>query len=243
MFTGFDPHAFPLIRLIRGKVAVYNMHLRVIADRRDCRLVDLWSMRVLGDPREWSADRLHLGPDGHRRVALRTCEVMGLTTDADWREPLPPRLGPEAVRLQAIAWPRRAGLTRAGPGRCGALGRQAAARRLHRGQPGTQAVQHAAAIAWRTRGVTEGTSRWAYMPTQGGRLTPSAAGALYDIARVLVLRYADLDPESLAPARSAGSGVQEGQDGQHPAVVVGRRGQVQLGEDARGGACPPLSPK
>jgi lysophospholipase L1-like esterase len=104
VFTGFDPRAFPLIRLIRGKVAVYNMHLRVIADRRDCRLVDLWSMRVLGDPREWSADRLHLGPDGHRRVALRTCEVMGLSTDADWREPLPPRLGPEAVRLQAIAW-------------------------------------------------------------------------------------------------------------------------------------------
>jgi lysophospholipase L1-like esterase len=104
VFTGFDPHAFPLIRLIRGKVAVYNMHLRVIADRRDCRLVDLWSMRVLGDPREWSADRLHLGPDGHRRVALRACEIMGVSTDADWREPLPPRLSPEAVRLQATAW-------------------------------------------------------------------------------------------------------------------------------------------
>jgi len=104
VFTGFDPRAFPLIRLIRGKVAVYNMHLRVIADRRDCRLVDLWSMRVLGDPREWSADRLHLGPDGYRRVALRACEVMGGSTDADWREPLPPRLSPEAARLQAIAW-------------------------------------------------------------------------------------------------------------------------------------------
>jgi len=76
----------------------------VIADRRDCRLVDLWSMRVLGDPREWSADRLHLGPDGYRRVALRACEVMGVSTDADWREPLPPRLSPEAVRLQATAW-------------------------------------------------------------------------------------------------------------------------------------------
>ena len=54
VFTGFDPHAFPLIRLIRGKIAAYNMHLRVIADRRGCRLVDLWSMRVLGDPRDGS---------------------------------------------------------------------------------------------------------------------------------------------------------------------------------------------
>ena len=102
VFTGFDPHAFPLIRLIRGKVAAYNMHLRVIAERRGCRLVDLWSMRVLGDPREWSADRLHLGPDGHRRVALRTCEVMGVAVEGDWREPLPPPApGPEAVRSQA----------------------------------------------------------------------------------------------------------------------------------------------
>ena len=121
VFTGFDPRAFPLIRLIRGKVAVYNMHLRVIADRRDCRLVDLWSMRVLGDPREWSADRLHLGPDGHRRVALRVCEVMGVTVEDDWREPLPPRLSPEAARSQARCprpppGSRRAGSTHAGPG-------------------------------------------------------------------------------------------------------------------------------
>jgi lysophospholipase L1-like esterase len=52
VFTGFDPRTFPLVRLIRGKVAAYNMHLRAIADRHDCHLVDLWSMRVLEDPRE-----------------------------------------------------------------------------------------------------------------------------------------------------------------------------------------------
>jgi lysophospholipase L1-like esterase len=104
VFTGFDPRTFPLIRLIRGKVAAYNMHLRVIADRNDCRLVDLWSMRILGDPREWCADRLHLGPDGHRRVALRACEVMGVSTAEDWSEPLPPRLSPEAAAARAKGW-------------------------------------------------------------------------------------------------------------------------------------------
>jgi hypothetical protein len=31
MFTGFDPR-FPVLRLIRGKVAAFNMHLRAIAD-------------------------------------------------------------------------------------------------------------------------------------------------------------------------------------------------------------------
>lgn len=97
LFTGFDPGMFPLIRLIRGKAAAYSMHLRAIADRSDCHLVDMWSMRVLGDSREWSADRLHLSPDGHRRVALRACEVMGVSVDEDWREPLPPRLGEVAL--------------------------------------------------------------------------------------------------------------------------------------------------
>src|SRR5262252_10236581 len=86
IFTGFDPR-FPVLRLIRGKVAAYNMHLRAIADRHRCLLVDLWSMRVLRDPHAWSADRLHLTPDAHQRVALRTCEVVGLPVAADWREP------------------------------------------------------------------------------------------------------------------------------------------------------------
>jgi len=95
IFTGFDPR-FPVLRLIRGKVAAYNMHLRAIADRHGCDVVDLWSMAVLADPRAWSADRLHLTPDGHRRVALRACEVLGVAVDEDWREPWPTLDSPSA---------------------------------------------------------------------------------------------------------------------------------------------------
>jgi hypothetical protein len=51
-------------------------------------------MRVLRDPRAWSPDRLHLGPEGHRRVALRACEVMAVPAPGDWRDPYPP--GPAA---------------------------------------------------------------------------------------------------------------------------------------------------
>jgi len=108
VFTGFDPRTFPVIRLIRGKAAAYNMHLRAIADRNDCLLVDLWSMRVLDDPREWSPDRLHLSSDGHRRVALRACEVAGVAVDEDWREPLPPRPGSEAMLARTAARDRAA---------------------------------------------------------------------------------------------------------------------------------------
>jgi lysophospholipase L1-like esterase len=88
IFTGFDPRAFPIIRMLRGRIAAYNMHLRAIADERGCDLVDLWSMRVLCDPRAWSEDRLHLTGESHRRVALRACEVLGVPA-GDWRSPLP----------------------------------------------------------------------------------------------------------------------------------------------------------
>jgi lysophospholipase L1-like esterase len=78
MFTGFDPVGFPVLRLLRGRIAAYNMHLRAIADARGCYLVDLWSMRFLRDAGAWSPDRLHLTPESHQRVALRACEVLGI---------------------------------------------------------------------------------------------------------------------------------------------------------------------
>ena len=114
MFTGFDPR-FPVLRLIRGKVAAYNMHLRAIADRHGCHVVDLWSMEVLRDPRAWSADRLHLTPDAHRRVALRACEVAGVPVAEDWREPWPASEGLAssgarawlAARQMDMRWARR----------------------------------------------------------------------------------------------------------------------------------------
>jgi lysophospholipase L1-like esterase len=99
VFTGSDPRVFPVIRLLRGRVGVYNMHLHAIADEYGCELVDLWSMRVLRDPGAWSVDRLHLSAEGHRRVALRTCEVLGVPVTDDWRTPLSARA--PAVRLSA----------------------------------------------------------------------------------------------------------------------------------------------
>ena len=45
IFTGFDPRMFPVIRLLRGRIAAYNMHLRGIADSSGCDLVDLGPCR------------------------------------------------------------------------------------------------------------------------------------------------------------------------------------------------------
>jgi lysophospholipase L1-like esterase len=110
LFTGFDPGGFPLIRLIRGKAAAFNAQLREVARKHHCLHVDLWAMRVLADPREWCEDRLHLAADGHRRVALRACEVAGVPVTGNWREPLPADpAGPPgwlAARQQDMYWAR-----------------------------------------------------------------------------------------------------------------------------------------
>jgi lysophospholipase L1-like esterase len=90
LFSGFDPAGLPLMRLIRDKCIAYNARIKDIAARHDCLHVDLWSMSVLADPRQWCADRLHLAPDGHRRVALHVAEIAGLAVRQDWRQPLPP---------------------------------------------------------------------------------------------------------------------------------------------------------
>ena len=113
IFTGFDPRMFPVIRLLRGRIAAYNMHLRGIADSCGCELVDLWSMPALKDIRAWSPDRLHLSTEGHQQVARRACEMLGIPAAEDWRAPLPPAPRPAdlprrsqwlAARRQDARW-------------------------------------------------------------------------------------------------------------------------------------------
>jgi len=49
-------------------------------------------MKVLCDRRMWSADRLHLNSEGHRRVSLFVAETAGVPVTADWaRAPWPSR--------------------------------------------------------------------------------------------------------------------------------------------------------
>jgi len=103
VFTGFDPKVFPVLRLIRGKSAVLTMHIRDIASRRGCLVADIWTMRVLSDRRLWTPDRLHLTPDGHRRVALLACESAGIDVAQDWRAPLDAAPGAGEARGPA-AW-------------------------------------------------------------------------------------------------------------------------------------------
>ncbi|MGQ0837087.1 SGNH/GDSL hydrolase family protein [Actinokineospora sp.] len=106
MFTGPDPQVQPLLRRVRGKVAIYNGHLQTIAQRHGARLVDMWSMPILHDRRAWSDDRLHFSSEGHRRIALHAAEILGVPVTLDWREPLPPEQPRAwfASRQADLAW-------------------------------------------------------------------------------------------------------------------------------------------
>lgn len=90
LFTGFDLRRVPVMRLAHSKIEVYNLLIHDIARRHGAVLVDLWPMPVLRDRRAWNDDRLHLNPDGHRRVALAAAEALGVPVAQDWREPYPP---------------------------------------------------------------------------------------------------------------------------------------------------------
>ncbi len=108
IFTGFDTKSTPLLRSLRGKIAIYNAHLWSVADRYHCHVVDLWAMSVLHDQRAWSEDRLHLSPEGHHRVALRTAEVLGYQTEEAWNTPWPPSAESDWMtqRRRDLKWAR-----------------------------------------------------------------------------------------------------------------------------------------
>lgn len=107
MFTGFDTRKVPVLNTVRGRIGSFNHVLREIADRHGCLLVDLWAMEPLAEPSSWGRDRLHLTPDGHRRVALGVCEALGLTVSEDWREAGPVVSHPWLRRRRAdLDWSR-----------------------------------------------------------------------------------------------------------------------------------------
>jgi lysophospholipase L1-like esterase len=104
--TGFDTRDIPVLRHLRGKVATYTAHIRSIADRYDCPVLDLWSLKSVQDRRAWDGDRLHFSPEGHTRVALRAAQVLGLAIPADPDQPWPPLAprGAAEVRRDNIHW-------------------------------------------------------------------------------------------------------------------------------------------
>jgi lysophospholipase L1-like esterase len=108
--TGTDPRQTPIIRRIRGRVAVFNANIWSIAARHGAVVIDQWGSAWLQDMRMWDTDRIHLTSEGHRRMALAAAGALGLeVADAgEWWTPLPAR-PPRPLRTavsEEAAWVR-----------------------------------------------------------------------------------------------------------------------------------------
>ncbi|SFB54480.1 Lysophospholipase L1 [Amycolatopsis marina] len=107
LFTGVDGVEDPLFRRMRGRTAIYNEHVRLIAARHGALLVDMWAMRMLRDRRMWAADRIHLNHNGHAAISIAVLDALGVAhefTPVD----LGPResVNPRQQRAQNLRWAR-----------------------------------------------------------------------------------------------------------------------------------------
>ena len=77
-----------------------------LGERPGIAVVELFDAPCFDDPRLWAEDRLHLSPEGHRRVAEAVLQAIGFPPAFDWRAPLPPVAAPGRLRRLAgdVRW-------------------------------------------------------------------------------------------------------------------------------------------
>ncbi len=114
LFTSTDPtrrmagSARLLPAILRMKAFVHEL-----AQDPGIAVVDLFSAPCFDDRRLWAEDRLHLSPEGHRRVAEAVLESLGRPVGSDWRAPLPTVAPP--TRSEKLAADARWARTHLGP--------------------------------------------------------------------------------------------------------------------------------
>ncbi|WP_367882282.1 SGNH/GDSL hydrolase family protein [Rathayibacter oskolensis] len=100
LFTGFDIPGLPAPRMFVRRNRVYNAAVRRIARERGAILVDYWRMQAFREPMMWSPDRMHLSKRGHRFLAARVLDILGVphtVSAGPWDAPEP---------LTALEWLR-----------------------------------------------------------------------------------------------------------------------------------------
>ncbi len=111
VFTAFDPGGSAIYRPLRGRFALYNELVRSSASRHGAQIVDFWRLREYRDWRYWDADRMHLGPAGHQRMATEVLDTLGVPHDLT---PLPlvdlPVVSRSEQVRENLAWVRSSAL-------------------------------------------------------------------------------------------------------------------------------------
>jgi lysophospholipase L1-like esterase len=78
LFSAFDPGGSPIFGALRGRFAIYNELVRVVAEKHGATLVDFWRLREYRDDRMWATDRMHMSSAGHQRMATAVLDALGL---------------------------------------------------------------------------------------------------------------------------------------------------------------------
>lgn len=84
----------PVMERFRPRMEELFSLIDDLAARHGAEVVDLYGSQVLGDPRMWDVDRLHLTAEGHCRVAEAVWQTLGLPAENDWQTVLPAAVPP-----------------------------------------------------------------------------------------------------------------------------------------------------
>lgn len=107
VFTIADPSNSGVMRVIRGRTAIFNEWVREIAEKHGVTLVDLWRIRGWKVAEIMDEDRLHLNAVGHQGIAIAVADALGVEHDL---QPLPPaavrHLSAREQRAATVAWAR-----------------------------------------------------------------------------------------------------------------------------------------
>lgn len=107
MFTIADPGLNGVIKVIRGRTAIFNEWVREIAEKHGATVVDMWRMRDWSVGEVMDEDRLHLNAVGHQKIAIAALDALGIAHDL---RPIPPAVVPvlsaREQRAANLAWAR-----------------------------------------------------------------------------------------------------------------------------------------
>ncbi|MGO3153840.1 MAG: SGNH/GDSL hydrolase family protein [Galactobacter sp.] len=107
LFAGPDIGDTPVMKLLRGRVAIFNENVRTVARRHGAVVADVWSLRELHRPDMWAEDRLHFSALGHHTIARLVLESLNVSNDLDRDLPAPPVTKPwRQARADDLLWAR-----------------------------------------------------------------------------------------------------------------------------------------
>lgn len=99
--TTFDPLHSRYPSMIRARSAAFTANVHSIAQRHGCRILDLWGLRSMADPRMWAEDRVHPSTRGHLEILGAAARALGMP------EPSVDAVLTDPAQLPTHVWVRR----------------------------------------------------------------------------------------------------------------------------------------